>query len=83
MRVVTLEEIEKVLPQLELIPLMEEGFAAYTRGEAVVPPVGEMLFEDPPGDVHIKYGYLRGGEHYVVKIASGFYRNPQRGLPSR
>ncbi|MDY7094126.1 MAG: ornithine cyclodeaminase family protein [Acidobacteriota bacterium] len=82
MRVVTLEEIEKVLPQLDLIPLMEEGFTAYTRGEAVVPPVGEMIFDDPPGDVHIKYGYLRGGEHYVVKIASGFYRNPQQGLPS-
>jgi ornithine cyclodeaminase len=61
---------------------MEGAFDAYSRGLAVVPPVGELLFEDPPGDVHIKYGYLRGGERYVVKIASGFYDNPRLGLPS-
>jgi ornithine cyclodeaminase len=28
----------------------------------VVPPVGELLFDDPPGDVHIKYGFIRGGD---------------------
>jgi len=48
----------------------------------VIPPVAELAFVKPPGDVHIKYGYLQGGESYVVKIASGFYDNPQRGLPS-
>jgi len=45
-----------------------------------VPPVGELMLEK--GEVHIKYGYLRGGEYYVIKIASGFYGNSQLGLPS-
>ena len=30
--------------------------------------------------VHIKYGYLKGGKHYVIKIASGFPGNEQLGL---
>jgi ornithine cyclodeaminase len=61
---------------------MEAAFAAYSEGRAVVPPVGELLFEDPPGDAHIKYGYVRGGEHFLVKVASGFYKNPEIGMPS-
>ncbi len=80
--VVPLAEIKKALEGVDLLPLIEAGFVAYSRGRAVVPPVGELVFEDPPGDVHIKYGYIKGGDVYVVKIASGFADNPKRGLPS-
>jgi ornithine cyclodeaminase/alanine dehydrogenase-like protein (mu-crystallin family) len=80
--VVPLAEIKRALAAIDPLPLIEEGFAAYSRGEAVVPPVGELVFDEPPGDVHIKYGYIKGGEVYVIKIASGFYDNPRRGLPS-
>ena len=80
--VVPLAEIKKALAAIDPIPLIEEGFVAYSRGRAVVPPVGELVFDDPPGDVHIKYGYIRGGDVYVIKIASGFTDNPKRGLPS-
>ena len=76
----TRKQIETVLPSLELVPLIEEGFVQYSAGNVVVPPVGELLFDR--GDVHIKYGYVKGGEHYVVKIASGFCDNPTLGLPS-
>jgi ornithine cyclodeaminase len=41
-----------------------------------------MEFEDPPGDCHIKYGYIRGDDTFTVKIATGFWRNPERGLGS-
>jgi len=80
--VVTLVEIKKALVALDPVPLIEAGFAAYSRGEVVVPPVGELVFDDPPGDVHIKYGYIKGDDFYVIKIASGFYDNPKLGLPS-
>ena len=80
--VVSLADIKKALAAINPIPLIEEGFAAYSRGEAVVPPVGELVFVEPPGDVHIKYGYIKGGDFYVIKIASGFYDNPKLGLPS-
>jgi len=80
--VIPLADIKRALAAIDPIPLIEAGFAAYSRGEAVVPPVGELVFDEPPGDVHIKYGYIKGGDIYVVKIASGFYENPKRGLPS-
>ena len=73
MRVFGLAEIKRVLPKLDLFPLIKEGFKAYSLGLTVVPPVGELVFDDPQGDVHIKYGYIKGDDYYVIKIASGFY----------
>ncbi len=80
--VVSLPQIREALGPIDPLPLIEQGFVAYSRGEVVVPPVGELVFKDPPGDVHIKYGYIKGDEVYVIKIASGFYDNPKLGLPS-
>lgn len=80
MRIVELPEIEKALQRLDVLPLIEAGFVAYSEGRAVVPPVGELILDE--GETHIKYGFIRGEPWYVVKIASGFYRNPERGLPS-
>ncbi|HYA49343.1 MAG TPA: ornithine cyclodeaminase family protein [Burkholderiales bacterium] len=80
--VISLAEILEAVRGIDPLPLIEEGFAAYSQGRAVIPPVGEMIFDRPPGDVHIKYGYIKGGDHYVIKVASGFYDNPKVGLPS-
>lgn len=75
-------EIERVIDPVQVIAAMEQAFSAYSRGEAVIPPVGQLDFEDPPGDCHIKYGYLAQGTTFTVKIATGFWKNPERGLPS-
>src|ERR1700729_4519737 len=75
-------QIEKVIEPKEVIAAMERAFSAYSKGEAVIPPVGALEFEDPPGDCHIKYGYLKHGATFTVKIATGFWKNPERGLAS-
>ena len=80
MKIFPLEKIKEILPSLDLIPAIEAGFAAYSAQQAVVPPVGELLLDK--GEVHIKYGYLKKDDYYVIKIASGFYDNPKLGLPS-
>ena len=80
MRIVSLEEIKAVLPKIDLMQEIETGFSAYSNGEVVVPPVGELNFDNPPGDVHIKYGYIQDDDVYVIKIASGFYQNKLLGL---
>ena len=82
MRIVTLDEIKAVLPKIDLMEEIEAGFSAYSNGEVVVPPVGELNFEDPPGDVHIKYGYIKGEPNYVIKIASGYWKNHELGIPN-
>ncbi|MFQ6108228.1 MAG: ornithine cyclodeaminase family protein [Candidatus Aminicenantales bacterium] len=80
-QVFSLSQIKKALEEIDPLPLIEEGFIAYSQGKTVVPPVGELIFRDPPGDIHIKYGYIIGDDYYVIKIASGFPANRQRNLP--
>lgn len=82
MNIITLEQIREVLPKIDLMSEIEAAFVAYSEGRAVVPPVGELVMQEPRGDVHIKYGYMTGEEYYVIKIASGFYDNHKLGLPT-
>ena len=79
--VLNLDEIQRLLDVPQLIQEIETGFVLYSEGKVNVPPVGFLHFEDPPGDVHIKYGFVSGGDYYVLKMASGFYDNPKLGLP--
>ena len=77
----TIEKIIAAASPESLIQNIEQAFEFYSSGKAVVPPVGTLSFDVPPGDVHIKYGYVKGEKHYVIKIASGFYDNAKFGLP--
>ena len=79
---VTLDEIRLLLDTNSLIDEIEAGFVLYSDGKVNVPPVGFMHFDDPPGDVHIKYGSIQDDDYWVLKVASGFYQNPSLGLQS-
>lgn len=80
--VIALDKIKTLLKGVDVIAAMTEGFVQYSNKNTVVPPVAELLFESPPGDVHIKYGYIKNDDFYVIKIASGFYENSKLELPS-
>jgi len=80
MKIIERAQIEEILAGLDLVPLIEEAFRGYSAGRAIVPPVGELLMDK--GEVHIKYGAIRGDDYYIIKIASGFYGNAALGLPS-
>lgn len=82
MEIITLDKIKQRLSKIDLTSVIEEAFSELSQGLAVVPPVGEMTFDDPPGDVHIKYGYTKNSDYYVIKIASGFYQNHLINLPT-
>ena len=81
-KIYTLQEIKAALDYSETIEIIAQGFVLYSQGKTVVPPVGYLGFENPPADVHIKYGYIKDDDFYVIKIASGFYENPKINLPS-
>jgi ornithine cyclodeaminase len=81
-QVYALSRIKDVLEDIDLVQAIEDGFVDYSRGRVVVPPVGELVFKDPPGDTHIKYGYILDDDYFVIKIASGFYENVKLGLPA-
>ncbi len=82
MHILNRETIEGLLNGIDLSSLISKGFIAYSSGQVVVPPIGELTFKDPPGDVHIKYGYIKGDKYYVIKIASGFWKNEEYGIPN-
>jgi ornithine cyclodeaminase len=83
LKTISLSEIKRAIQKnsaIDLIQTIEEGFVMYSQKKVVVPPVGYLGLKNPPGDVHIKYGYIEGDDYYVIKIASGFYDNPSMGL---
>ena len=43
--IITLDQIKAVLPDLDLIPAIEEGFVCYSEGRAVVPPVSSSKYD--------------------------------------
>jgi ornithine cyclodeaminase len=82
MDIVTRQQIEASLDLDETIAAIERGFIDYSAGRSRVPPVAHIEFADPAGDCHVKCGHIRGDGEFVVKVATGFYRNPERGLSS-
>ena len=64
MKIATLAQIREILPLLDLIPAIEEGFFAYSLDRATVPPVGELILDK--GEVHIKSGFIAGEDLYVI-----------------
>lgn len=82
MHILKKSKIIEILEGLNLISLIEDGFIEYSNYNVIVPPIGELHFNKPPGDVHIKYGYIIGDAYYVIKIASGFWENYKLGIPN-
>jgi len=80
--IINKQDILDIVKYLDVVAAMEEGFIAYSNGKTVVPPVGELIFEEGKGETHIKYGYIKQDDYYVVKIASGFAGNTALGLPT-
>jgi len=73
-------EIRSLLDPEACIAAMERAFAAYSTGKAELPSVIHLDVPDHKGEIHIKAGYIRGGDYYAVKIVSGFLNNPALGL---
>ncbi|HHO56302.1 MAG TPA: ornithine cyclodeaminase family protein [Trueperaceae bacterium] len=82
MKVLNLAQIKERLKDIDLLSIIEEGFALYSQEKTVVPPVAELLLPEQNGEVHIKYGYVKNDDYYVIKIASGFADNAKYGLPN-
>src|ERR1041384_2243660 len=82
MRVVPLEAFKDKIPMTRAIAAVERGFRALAMGEATLPDPLVAEIKDSGDEVHVKGALLKGGRHFVLKLATGFYHNPARGLPS-
>ena len=64
------------------VAVIREAFRADGEGRTRVPPVINLDIPAARGEFHIKTAHIEGMPYVAVKIASGFYDNPARGLPS-
>ena len=82
MRVVPLEAFRDKIPFAVAIAAVERGFRALGLGEAALPDPMVLELREQQAEVHVKGAHLKGGRHIVLKVATGFYGNRARDLPS-
>jgi len=58
------------------------GFSALAAGEAVLPPIMRIDVAEHEGEVDVKSAHIRGMDSFAIKIAAGFHRNRELGLPT-
>lgn len=82
--ILTEQELRSLITlNLEVIEKVEFGFAQLAAGKATVPPIMMIPVSEKNGEVDIKSAYIKGMPSMAIKIASGFFQNPDSGLPSQ
>jgi ectoine utilization protein EutC len=66
----------------QAVAAIREAFRADGEGRTHVPAVINLEIPSARGEFHIKTAHIEGVPHVAVKVASGFFDNPSRGLPS-
>ena len=62
--------------------VISEAYVASSSGHVQTGDVVHLSFPESNGDCHVKSGHILHTDTYVIKIASGLYDNPSKGLPS-
>ncbi|MFI6978877.1 ornithine cyclodeaminase family protein [Embleya sp. NPDC050154] len=74
--------IAKAATRRLVLDTVRDALIAHAEGRTSVPPPLHMDFPEADGDCHVKAGRIIGAADFTVKIATGFYGNPDLGLPS-
>jgi ornithine cyclodeaminase/alanine dehydrogenase-like protein (mu-crystallin family) len=80
--VIGLEAIERAVPPAAILDTVRDALIAHAEGRTTVPPPIHLDFPASAADAHVKAGWIVGADDFAVKIASGSYRNHERGLPT-
>lgn len=81
MKVIGEDQLREMVGEDEALSAVETAFKALAEGRVVQPPPLGMELKEVRGEVHVKGAYLQGESVFAIKFASGFYNNPERGLP--
>ena len=74
-------EIRGLIGPNEARPVVRDAFAKLARGEAILPGVINLDIPESRAEVHVKGAHLRATPFFSIKVASGSYDTPARGLP--
>jgi ectoine utilization protein EutC len=75
-------EIRAAVTVPDAVAAIREAFRADGNGGTTVPAVINLAIPGTHGEFHVKTAHVAGIPHVAVKVASGFYDNPARGLPT-
>lgn len=59
----------------------KDCFVDFSKKRIITSPLIQMKFPRAEGDCHIKSGYKLEDDFFIVKIATGFYKNRDLNLP--
>ncbi len=79
---VDLDGIREVASRDLVFTAVRDALVAHAEGRTQLPPPIALVFPSADGDCHVKAGHVTGSPYFGVKVAAGFYRNAERGLPS-
>lgn len=65
-----------------MVDAMRTAFTALATGTAEMPPILRLDVKDHNGEMDVKTAYIKGVEGFALKVSTGFFNNPQKGLPS-
>ena len=74
--------LRRAVTPADAVTAIRAAFRADGEGRTVVPSVINLPVPGTRGEFHVKTAWLAGVPLIAVKVASGFYDNPARGLPT-
>ncbi len=77
----TAQEVRDSIDMPTAIDAVEGAFAALGRGEVTLPPPIGLDIDAVEAEIHVKGAHIHGADSFAFKLVSGFYQNPQLGLP--
>ena len=86
MQLVNLDQIKPILEDKHtVLEAVKQGFIQHSNGKITLAEPVQMLFgvtdDAIAGDCHIKTASSESLPYFCIKVATGFYKNPAKGLP--
>jgi ornithine cyclodeaminase len=66
----------------EAIDAVADAFTALAEGGVQMPPIVHLTVPEHRGEMDVKTAYVPGFDSFALKVSTGFFDNPKRGLPS-
>lgn len=82
-RTITEQELrDQITLTDEAMHAIESAFVQLSQGNVTMPPIMRIDVPEHNGEVDVKSAYMPGWESFTIKLSSGFFDNPKRGLAS-
>jgi len=82
MRVVGEKRLRELVGVDEAMTAVEQAFRGLAEGRVRQPPPMGLELPEVQGEVHVKGASVKGEPVFAIKVASGFYKNAELGLPT-